>query len=138
MEAKFVCFSQRDSGFETATGHPHRKCLWMMVAAQLATCVRIAFDHWRPAKFTTPKDERIVEESTLFQIFDESRAALIGFAGLFNNAFVDLAVVIPTFMEQLNKANAAFDKPASEQAIHGERRLARFDPVHLQGLGRFL
>ncbi len=56
----------------------------------------------------------------MFQIFDESSAALIGLAGLLFDAFVDFTVMIPTFVEKLDEADAAFDQAACEQTVHGE------------------
>lgn len=99
VETKIVSFTESNSRFETATCHPHCKRLRMMIAAKFAPSVGITLDHRSAAKFATPNDERIIQESTLLQVFDESRAALIGFSSLLCHAFVNFAVVVPAFVE---------------------------------------
>src|SRR4029077_12588574 len=73
VEAEFVSFPQTNSGFEAAPGHPHCERLRMMIAAEFASGVGIAFDHGCAPKFAAPDYKRIVEQAALFQIFDESR-----------------------------------------------------------------
>ena len=80
----------------------------MMVTAKLSPEVSIGLDHRGAAKFAAPNDERVIEQTTLFEILDERRAGAIGFRGLVFDAFDNFAVVIPAFMEQLDEADATF------------------------------
>src|SRR5437762_10124401 len=78
VESEFVGLAEADAGFETATGHPHSKGLRMMVAAKLATDVRVALDHRCASKLAAPEDDGVVQEAALLEIFDEGGGALIG------------------------------------------------------------
>src|ERR1043166_465798 len=93
METEFVGLTHRDSGFDATAGKPHCERLWMMIAAQLAACIRVALDHRRAPKLTTPEHQRVVEQSAQLQVLHQRRARLIGKACLRFNAGVDLAVV---------------------------------------------
>jgi hypothetical protein len=66
VEAEFIGFTHGYSGFKAAAGHPHGKSLRMMIAAEFATGVGIAFDHRRTSKFAAPQYERVVEKAALF------------------------------------------------------------------------
>jgi hypothetical protein len=48
-----------------------------------------------------------------------------------------VAVVVPVGVIELHEPHAALDQPAGQQAVVGERRLARLGAVHLQGRGVF-
>src|SRR6476620_10441653 len=71
METELVGFSERESGFETAAGHPHRESLRVMVTAEFAAGVGIALDHRRAAKFAAPKYDRVFQQAALLQILDQ-------------------------------------------------------------------
>ena len=81
VETEFVGFAESDARFDAAAGHPHRERLRMMIAAQFASGVRIAFHHRRAAEFAAPDDQRVVEQAALFQILDQRGAGLVGLAG---------------------------------------------------------
>ena len=49
-----------------------------------------------------------------------------------------VAVLVPGFVEELHEAHAALDQPAGQQAVVGERRLARLGAVHLEHVLRLL
>ncbi len=50
---------------------------------------------------------------------------------------LQVAVLIPGFVEKLHKAHAALQQPARQQTIVGEGRLARLGAVHRQDVLRF-
>src|ERR1035441_7003812 len=108
----------------------------MMVAAQLAARFGIALDHRGAAEFAAPEHQRVFQQAALLEVFDESGAGLVSLTRLIDNALVDFAVVVPAFMEKLDETDATLDEAAGQQAIHRERRLARFGAVKLQGLRR--
>ena len=73
---KVVCTTVRDSGLDAAASHPNCKTSWMVISAVIfRRKLALAVD--RSAKLTTPNDERIVKETTPFQIFDQSSTTLV-------------------------------------------------------------
>ncbi len=45
-------------------------------------------------------------------------------------------MLVPGLVKQLDEAHAALDQPARQQAVVGERRLARLGAVHVQNVFR--
>ena len=79
----------------------------------------------------------------MFEVFDQCRARLLGLATALRERMNDIvpfarAVAVPAAMVELNKANPAFDQPPREQAIIGERRLARLRSIHFVNMLGFL
>ena len=58
--AELVGGSVAQTAFYTASCHPYRESVVIMIASFLA------FGSWSSTKFTTPDDERTVEQSSLF------------------------------------------------------------------------
>ena len=66
-----VGFSVRDTGFDAAACHPHGEAAWVMVASEVVA-VEFALAVVGASEFAAPDDERIFEESSLFEVGDES------------------------------------------------------------------
>src|SRR5438876_11828754 len=98
----------------------------MMVPA----IVTAAFDHGRAAKLPAPDHERVIEHAALFEVLYQRRARSIRVFAILFQVMFEIAVLIPRFMEELHKADAALEEPAGQQTVVGERRLARLDAVH--------
>src|SRR6516162_3354666 len=98
-----------------------------MVAAIVA-----ALDHRSAAEFAAPDDECVVEHVALLQIFDKRGASLISPLAIFFEIGDEIAMLIPGFMEKLDKTNATFDETPREKAIVGEGRCAGFSAVRLE------
>src|SRR5437867_1707210 len=120
MEAQFVRFAHRYAGLYTAAAKPHCKSLRMMVTAPFAAKVGVRLDHRRPAKFSAPDQERILEKTTLFEVLDQRRAGLVGLGRLVFDAFDDFAMVVPTLVKKLHEPHTPFNQAAGEQAVHRE------------------
>ena len=133
-EAKLVGLADRLARLDAAAGQPHRVGLDMMVATERAA----VFAHRRAAELATPDDQRVVEQAAPLEVHDQRRRGLIGFAAdSFERAFqiFAAAVMVPIGVEQRDEAHAAFDQPAGQQAVVGERRLARLRAVQGQRFG---
>ena len=107
----------------------------MMIAAVVAA----ALHHRRAAEFAAPEHERVVEQPALLQVLAPGRrrpdrcpcSSCV-------RSFVEIAVLVPDFVEQLHEAHAALDQSPGQQAIVGERRLARLGAVHVENVLRLL
>ena len=122
-ESKFVGASISESFFDSAARHPDAKAFLVVVAPRrsLGAGSGIVFlDHGSASEFPAPNDEGVFEESALFQVGEKAGAGLVDAAGLSGKGGIDVLVVIPAFVENLDEAHAALDEPAGEQAVFGE------------------
>ncbi len=82
------------------------------------------------------------EQAALLQVEHQGGAGLIDVVADFLEVVVQVlagaAVAVPVGVVELHEPHAALDEPAGEQAVGGERRLARLDAVEVERLGRFL
>lgn len=109
VKAQIIGAAIGDSGLHPAAGHPHCKCVGMVIAA----IVPATLDHRSASKFAAPDDQSFVQHATLLEVLDQGRATLIGrFAVLFNR-FGQVPMLIPRFVKQLDKSSAPFDQPSS-------------------------
>ena len=79
----------------------------------------------RPAEFTGPDDEGLLENAQLFQVGDESGDRLIDGFAIFVVTIKQVVVLIPSITVaagagELDEANPAFDEAASEKALSAE------------------
>src|SRR3954452_20734543 len=82
VEAKLVAFPESNSGLDAAARHPHSEGVRMMVASVVA-----ALHHGSSPEFSAPHDERILEQTTLLQVLDQSRTCLVGVAAVLRDVF---------------------------------------------------
>ena len=104
----------------------------MMIAAIVAA----ALHHRRAAKLAAPEHERVVEQAALFQIAHQRGAGLIGVLAVLGEVLLEIAVLVPGFVEQLHETHAALEQAPGQQAVVGERRLARLGAVHVENVLR--
>src|SRR5678815_4091526 len=71
----------------------------------------------RAAEFTSPDNQRVVEEATLFEVSHECRARLVGVFGLADDLRRQLDVLVPAAMEELDEANASLGHSPGEEAV---------------------
>jgi hypothetical protein len=114
--------------FETAAGEPDAEASVVMIATIVA-----ALDHGGTAELAAPDNESVVEETPLFEVFDESGAGLVGSLAVLLDGFGEIAMLVPGFMEELNETDAAFGEATCEQAVAGITRcLDVFDAIHVE------
>ena len=108
-----------DAGLGSAARHPHAEATRVMVSTGFAG-TDLALDHGTAAKLAAPDHQRVIQHAALLQIGHQRGARLIGgFAILFQFA-VQIAVVIPARVEQLDVADASFGQSPGQQAICGK------------------
>ena len=100
-----------------------------MVAAQPLRAVALLV-HRGPAELAAPDDERLVEKPALLEVLDQGGDRLVRFLAAIHQAVADVvrlvvAVLVPAPVVKLDEADAALDQPARQQAVVGERFLAR-------------
>src|SRR5438445_11368965 len=98
--AKFIRFPVSNSRLNSAAGHPDRKRVRVMIAPQQVFILGAILVHGSAAKFPAPNNERVLEQSALLKVFDQSRASAIGLLGLARQAvaniiFFAIAMLVP-------------------------------------------
>ena len=82
---KVVGLAEGDTVLDSSTNHPDGKATRVMVAAVvIGRELALAID--RSAKLAAPDDQRIVQETSLFQVIDQRRGSLVGFPAPDSNA----------------------------------------------------
>lgn len=71
VKTKFICAAMDGSTFDSAPRHPHTETIGMMVSAITALGAR------RAAKLGRENDKRLVQQSPLFQILQQTGNRLI-------------------------------------------------------------
>src|SRR5207248_9155534 len=102
----------------------------------VATVASLA--HGRSAEFAGPDDERVVEHPALLEVRDQRHAGQVNFLGFVRDAVLDAAVVVPVLVIKLDEAHAALGQTAGQQAVGGERTVARLAAVEIEHVLRFL
>src|SRR5438093_8318862 len=87
-----ICTAIGHARFDAAAGQPNGETAWMMIAA-IIVFGEFALGIAGPAEFTAPNDEGIVKHATSFEVFNQSGAGLIGFAGLIANSRRQIAML---------------------------------------------
>ena len=116
--AEFVGLAVHDAGLHAAAGHPNAEAAGMMIAAEIRLNLALAII--RASKLAAPDNKRVVEQATAFQIFDECRGGLIGFAAESWDRTGQAAVMIPILVIELNKPHASFGHTPGKQAVGGK------------------
>ena len=88
-EAELVRLAVRVAGLEAATSNPNGKAKWVVIAASsIFLCVR------RATELASPPNNRIVEQTTLFEVLEQRRNWLVdGFCVL--RMFRQIRVLVP-------------------------------------------
>ena len=109
-----------DSAFDSSAGHPGGEAFGMVVTAVLVT-FEFALAIGGSSEFSGEDNEGFIEHAALLEIFDEAGAGLVDIVGLTPDFLGQSNVVIPTAVEELDKADAAFGHASGEKAVAGER-----------------
>src|SRR5207245_1343823 len=91
VETEFVGFAVNDARFDAAAGEKDGVAVRMMVAANLAW-FQLALHHGCATEFAAPNDKRFIEQSALFEVFDQGDGGLIGFEAAFLEIENEVAV----------------------------------------------
>ena len=137
--SKVVRFPVGVTAADAAAGQPDAEATRVVVATVIVRRqFALAVD--RAAEFGQPDDQGFVEQALSFEVADQTRASVVDVAALFPQVRRQVAVLVPSAMEDLDKPHAALDHPAGEQTVRGERAgTVDVGPVHRLGrhaLGR--
>src|SRR5262245_44896409 len=127
--AEVISLTEAQSRLDAAAREPDREAARVMVTPVIVRReLALAVD--RSPEFAAPYHQRVLEQASLFQIFDERRRRLIRVAALPLELFGQVLMLIPAAVKELNEANSALSKPAREDAVRSVRSgLARISPV---------
>ena len=93
-----VRLTVRHSTANSPTRHPDRETAWMVIAAIVGGAeISLAIDG--PSELTTPDNQRVFEQTSLFQVADQCRTRLIDVAGLVRQLSRQIRVLVPTHVE---------------------------------------
>ena len=122
-ETEFIRGSIGDAFLQSSAGHPDGEAFLVVVPSRssLGAGPGVVFlNHGGASEFSAPNDQGVLEESALFQVGDKAGAGLVDASGLPGEGGINVLVVIPAIVENLDEAHAPLDQPASEQAVSGE------------------
>src|SRR5947209_1959793 len=102
IPAEVVGLAVGVAAFDAATGEPDAEGAAEMIAASWFG--RIALPERRAPELAAPVDERFVEQPALFQVGDQSRGGAIGVLALDCELRVEVAMLIPAAVHELNEA----------------------------------
>ena len=88
-----------------------------MVVAAEAFWSEAALAVYGATELAAPNDEGVVKEASLFEIGDESGGGLVGFFATLRELFGEAAVGVPTAVEELHEADAAFAEAAGHEGV---------------------
>ena len=71
----------------------------------------------RAAELAAPDDQRVVQHTALLQILNQRGRWLVRLQALAANLLRQIAVLIPTAMEELDEAHAALGQAARQNAV---------------------
>ena len=120
------------AAFDAAASHPHGEAFVVVVPAIGALAVRGA------AKLAAPDDEGVFQEAALLEVREQAGDGGIDAGAVVFKLGLEIEVLIPIAVGDLNKAHACFDELAGHEAL-----LAKggggvvLKAVHLLGGGRF-
>ena len=121
-QAEIVSRPVAEAGFHSTPGHEHREAVGVVIP----TGALAVLSRWLATELTAPDDQGLIEHPALLEILDQSRDGLVGIAGMNAVVAFEAAVGIPVIIVMrptgvdLDKANAALDKPPGQQALPTE------------------
>ena len=107
--AEFVGFAVDGAASEAATGGPDAVAGSEMITPVTVRLSYIALNEDRSTKLADPNDDGVVQHSPLFEVLDEGGGRLIGVSTLERELGVEIGVLVPAAVHELDKPNAAFD-----------------------------
>ena len=119
------------SGLDAGSGHPHGKGVRVMIAsieAFLQGGVAVVLHHGGASELTPPDDQRLLEESALLEVGDQTGKGLVDLPALDGEGLVDRfsgggSVVIPAPVVELDEAYPVLDQTPRQKTIVGKGRI---------------
>ena len=96
-----------------------------------------ALPHRRAAEFAAPEHQGVVEQAALLEVDDQRRARPVGLLGRDGHVLLDVAMMVPGAVVELDEAHPALGHAPGEQAVAGEAAIALLlDAVAREGRRR--
>ena len=111
--AKVVGFAVNVPMLDAGTGQPDAKASRVMVAT-IIFMGQCALRIDGATKLASPNNERIVQQTALFQIDQKGRRGLVGVVALAANFTREIRMLIPATMVELDKSYASFRQPTRQ------------------------
>src|SRR5262249_48850021 len=114
--AQLVGGAVDDAALDAAAGQPDGEAVRVMIAAEELRAAALLV-HRRPPELAAPDHERLVEQTTPLEVFQERRDGPVDLLALLRQVLDDVvagagAVTVPAPVEQLHIADAALDEAA--------------------------
>ncbi len=135
---QLIGFTQRLTFADATARHPHGEGSRMMITPVDPPQGGIGFHHGGAPEFAAPHNQRVFQQTTLFEIPQQGRAGLIRLFALALQTAHHIGMMIPTFVIQLNKTNPPLDQTPRQKTVVCKRLLSGFGSVHLHGCLGFL
>ena len=116
---------------DPAAGHPDREALDVVVAAG-------PLGHRRPAELAAPDDQGLVEHAALLEVLDQGGGAAVDLGGGPADVALEVAVVVPVAVIELDEPDAALGQAAGQQAVRGEGAVAPLGAVEVEDVLRLV
>ncbi len=113
--AEFIGRAVDGAALDAATGHDDGEGLGVVVAAGVVVAVFI-FGGFA-AKLTAPNDEGAVEEAALFEVGEKGGERAVDLTGLGGEFLVEVLVVVPAVVPDLDDAHAALNETAGDEEL---------------------
>ena len=91
-----------------------------MIAARHFLVAGAVLAQRRTAELADPHHQRRIEQAAAFEILQQRRDRLIGHQRIVGQLGVEVAVMVPGSVIEVDEAHAALDKPPSQQTVGGE------------------
>ena len=132
LEAQLVGGPVGAARRHAATRHPKCEALGVVVPAIGAAAVR------RAPELPAPDHQRLVEHAARREVVEEGRDGLVDGVAVATEGGLEVLVLVPSAVVQLDEANARLGQSAREEALPPEVvRAGRPDTVPRQGVGGF-
>ena len=115
------------AAFGAASRHPKGKRKRMMISTRIGFASVSIFSQGCASEFGPPDDQRAFEKSPLFQVLQQCCDRLVDNPGVVTQILIEVAVLVPGLIDNIDEPNAAFDHTASEQAVASERQMGVSD-----------
>ena len=131
--AHFISFAVGCAGLDAAAGSPEAEAARVVVAAVVGFC-QGALGIDGASKLTAEHDEGIVQHAALFEVLDETVAALVHVMALLGEIVREIAMLIPAAMEDLHKPDATLHEAAGHEGAVGKgAAVPRIGTIEVEG-----
>lgn len=112
--AEVVGLTVDSSSLAPASSHPHREASRMVISAVIGLAEATLTVNGSP-ELSAPNNQGIIEHTPLFQVVDEGVAWSVNVSALRWHSSINIPVVIPVVVVNLDETDISFGQPAGHQ-----------------------